>query len=111
MFQYLRHDRSHHVRQTNQLDGLHDLFLRRTYISTPQIRQEIAKIVLPRRKRKELPEGVKALLMTDISEAGDDANDKDGDEDGDEELMALDDALNDAIDIDDDVELINFDED
>ena len=107
MFQYLRHDRSHHVRQTNQLDGLHDLFLRRTYISTPQIRQEIAKIVLPRRKRKELPEGVKALLMTDISEAGDD----DDGEDGDEELMALDDALNDAIDIDDDVELINFDED
>ena len=107
MFQYLRHDRSHHVRQTNQLDGLHDLFLRRTYISTPQIRQEIAKIVLPRRKRKELPEGVKALLMTDISDAGDD----DDNEDGDEELMALDDALNDAIDIDDDVELINFDED
>ena len=62
---------------------------------------------MPRRKRKELPEGVKALLMTDISDAGDD----DDNEDGDEELMALDDALNDAIDIDDDVELINFDED
>ena len=96
------------MRQTNQLDGLHDLFLRRTYIGDPKIGKEIAKIVLPRRKKKDLPAGVKALLMSneDDSEAEDEVNDDDI-EDDDVELMTLDEALE---DIDDDVELIDFDE-
>ena len=52
------------------------------------------------------------LSNEDTTEAGDDGITDDDNENDDDELMALDEALgNELFDIDDDVELINFDED
>ena len=106
----LRHDRAHHTPMTSQPAALKNLFLRRTHMSTPQIRNEIAKIVLPKRKKsRDLPEGVKKLLKPNFNEmvidetiAKNDDADEDSDENEDENLMSLDAALA-------EIELISFD--
>ena len=107
----LRHDRAYHTPMTSQADAIKNLFDRRTHMSTPKIRNEIAKIVLPKRKksRRDLPDGVKALLkpnldemvLNDITEEAIDNDDDDENEEH-ENLMSLDDAL-------DEIELISFD--
>ena len=111
----LRHDRAHHTPMTSQAAAIKNLFDRRTHMSTPKIRNEIAKIVLPKRKksRRDLPDGVKALLKPNLDEMvlndiTEEAIDNDYDEESDDEneehgnLMSLDDAL-------DEIELISFD--
>ena len=103
----LRHDRAHHTPMTSQPAALKNLFLRRTHMSTPQIRNEIAKIVLPKRKKsRDLPEGVKALLKPNFDEMVVDEtigeNNDDEIEIEDDNLMSLDAALA-------EIELISFD--
>ena len=106
----LRHDRAHHTPMTSQAAAIKNLFDRRTHMSSPQIRNEIGKIVLPKRKRSSvLPDGVKALLkpnfdemvVNDTIEEAIDSDDDDNEEQN--ELMTLDDALN-------EIELISFDD-
>ena len=105
----LRHDRAHHTPMTSQPAALKNLFLRRTHMSTPQIRNEIAKIVLPKRKKsRDLPEGVKKLLKPNFDEMVVDETIEENDDDEvsdemeDDNLMSLDAAL-------DEIELISFD--
>ena len=64
--------------------------MRRTYTSTPQIRHEIGKIVLPKRKKssRSLPPEVQALLVKDDS-SDDDDEDEDSEQADAEEIELI----------------------
>ena len=56
-----RHNREHHAPQYNESANLAAVFMRQTYISTPDILREIAKIIC-RKKPKKLRESAQTLL-------------------------------------------------
>ena len=79
----------------SQFVSLHDLFLRKTYISSPKINAEIAKIVLPKRKKLPTHPKVRKFLKPEFAEEAE-QNDDDNDEYNEERdgpLMSLDDLL------------------
>ena len=101
----LRYDRDHHTRKMSQFVSLHDLFLRKTYISSPKVNAEIAKIVLPRRKKLPTHPKVRKFLKPEFAEEAEQNDDDDEyDEERDGPLMSLDDLL------EAEINLISYDE-